>query len=66
MLRRALLNPALAGLRVHQGEVVGKGIWQPIITQEQHRQLVARSKRMTALYGFNSQPGPEPKYLLPG
>lgn len=66
MLRRALINPALAGLRQHQGEIVGKATWEPIISEEQHRQLVARSKWMTARYGFNSQPGPEPKYLLTG
>ncbi len=66
MLRRALLNPALAGLRKHQGEIVGEGAWEPIITDEQHRQLVNRAKWMTERYGFNSQPGPEPKYLLTG
>jgi len=65
-LRRALLNPALAGLRQHRGEVAGKASWEPIITEEQHRQLVFRSERMTKLYGFNSQPGPEPKHLLTG
>jgi site-specific DNA recombinase len=63
MLRRALLNPALAGLRVHQGEVTGKAAWEPIITEDQHRRLVARSKHLTAMHG---QPGPEPKYLLTG
>lgn len=65
-LRRALINPALAGLRKHQGEVVGKAAWEPIITEEQHRRLVARTEWMAARYGFNSQPGPEPKYLLSG
>lgn len=65
-LRRALLNPALAGLRVHQGKVEGKATWEPIITRKQHNQLIGRSKRMTELYGFNSQPGPEPKHLLTG
>lgn len=65
-LRRALLNPALAGLRKHRGAVEGKAAWEPIITEEQHRQLALRSKRMTETYGFNSQPGPEPKHLLTG
>jgi site-specific DNA recombinase len=65
-LRRALLNPALAGLRQHQGEVVGKASWPAIITKEQHEQLKSRDRRMRAMYGYNSQPGPEPMYLLSG
>ncbi len=65
-LRRALLNPALAGLRQHQGEVVGKASWPGIITEQQHEQLKSRDKRMRGLYGYNSQPGPEPKHLLSG
>lgn len=65
-LRRALLNPALAGLRQHQGAVVGKASWPAIITKEQHEQLKSRDRRMRTVYGFNSQPGPEPKYLLSG
>lgn len=65
-LRRALLNPALAGLRQHQGEVVGPASWPGIITPKQHEQLKARDRRMRATFGFNSPPGPEPKYLLSG
>ncbi len=65
-LRRALTNPALAGLRKHRGEVIGKAAWEPIITEEQHRRLVAHTKWMATRYGFNSQPGPEPKHLLTG
>jgi site-specific DNA recombinase len=65
-LRRALCNPALAGLYIHNGDVVGKAQWQPIITEEQHHQLVGRGKAMKRAYGFNSQPGPEPKHLLSG
>lgn len=40
-LRTMLLRPHLAGLRVHRGEVVGKGTWEPIITEAQHAQVVA-------------------------
>lgn len=29
--QRALLNPAVVGLRVHRGEIVGEGTWQPIL-----------------------------------
>jgi DNA invertase Pin-like site-specific DNA recombinase len=66
-LRRALLNPALAGLRQHQGTVVGQASWPGVITKDQHEQLKSRDRRMRAMYGFSSQPGgPEPKYLLSG
>lgn len=65
-LRRALLNPALAGLRQHQGTVVGKAAWSALITEKQHEQLKARNSRMRVLYGRNSPQGPEPKYLLSG
>lgn len=40
-VRTLLLEPRIAGLRVHQGEVIGKAVWPPIITEEQHAQLVA-------------------------
>jgi site-specific DNA recombinase len=36
------LNPVLAGLRVWHGEVIGTGVWEPIITPEQHTLLAAR------------------------
>lgn len=66
MLRRAVSNPALAGLRVHQGQVVNKGTWPPIITEKQHKQLLLRFGRAKATRSFQSVPGPEPKYLLSG
>ena len=40
-VRRVLLKPTHAGLRVHQGRVVGKGAWQAIIDEDTHRGLVA-------------------------
>ncbi len=40
-LRRILVNPRLAGLRTHHGEVVADGKWPAIITRTQHEQLVA-------------------------
>lgn len=60
-LRRALTNPALAGLRVHQGKVVGKGTWDAIITEDQHYQLLNQLEKAP-------QPsrGREPKHLLTG
>lgn len=41
-LKRMLMNPGYAGLRVHQGEVIGKAIWPGLITEEQHYQILAR------------------------
>lgn len=35
-LRRYLRLPRLAAQRVHRGEVVGEGIWPPIITLDEH------------------------------
>lgn len=35
-LRRYLMRPRLAGQRVHRGEVVGKGQWTPILTEDEH------------------------------
>jgi site-specific DNA recombinase len=61
-VRNLLLSPRLAGLRQHRGEVVGLGIWPGIISEDQHRQLVAilndpnrrttRSVRRYALSGL--------------
>jgi len=41
-LRQMLLNPRYAGLRAHRGQVVGRAVWEPIITEEVHHRLVAR------------------------
>ena len=65
-LQRTLCNPALAGMRVHRGEVVGVGIWKPLISEDDHYRLANRIAAMKAAYKFVSPPGPEPKYLLSG
>lgn len=39
-LRRLLTNPRLAGIRVYQGDPIGKGDWKPAITELDHRRLV--------------------------
>lgn len=45
---RTLRSPHLAGLRVHRGEVVGEGAWEPIITRAEHEALRApRGSRST-------------------
>jgi DNA invertase Pin-like site-specific DNA recombinase len=63
---RALQNPALAGLRVHRGEVVGEGTWPPILTPEQHYEIVNRAAAVKRAFGHHGWAGPEPKYLLSG
>ena len=40
-VRTLLRNPRHAGLRVHRGEVVGKGTWPAIIDEDTHRAVVA-------------------------
>ncbi|WP_395704785.1 recombinase family protein [Rhodococcus ruber] len=38
---RILRSPTYAGLRVHRGKVVGKGVWEPLIDEETHHALAA-------------------------
>jgi DNA invertase Pin-like site-specific DNA recombinase len=40
-IRQMLTNPRLAGLRVHQGQVVGKATWDALVGEETWRQLCA-------------------------
>ena len=44
-----LRSPRIAGLRTHKGQVIGPGRWEPIISQEQREQVLARmeSRRYT-------------------
>ncbi|MCG7607190.1 recombinase family protein [Mycobacterium sp. CnD-18-1] len=65
-LQRALMNPALAGLKVYKGELIGKGQWEPIISQGLHNAVVNRVKGLKRAYGCVSFSGPEPIYLLSG
>ena len=41
-VRKILLNPRNAGIATYNGEVVGKGKWEPIISEETHALLVAK------------------------
>ncbi|MDI2097566.1 recombinase family protein [Ruicaihuangia caeni] len=60
-VRGMLRGPRLAGLRVHQGAIIGKGIWQPIISEEVHARILAEfDKRKT------SQHRAPRRYLLSG
>jgi site-specific DNA recombinase len=40
VVKAVLTNPRQAGLRVHRGVVVGKGIWSPILDRQTHERLV--------------------------
>lgn len=40
-VRNLLMRPRIAGLRVHQGQVIGKAVWPPIITEADHARIVA-------------------------
>jgi site-specific DNA recombinase len=41
VVRMLLLNPRNAGLRAHRGEIVGKGAWEPIVSENTYRAAVA-------------------------
>lgn len=47
-VRTILANPRIAGLRAHNGEIVGPAKWPAIITPTQHQQLVATFSRKTS------------------
>jgi DNA invertase Pin-like site-specific DNA recombinase len=44
-LRTLLVNPRIAGLRAHRGEVVGPAVWAAIITPAQHEQVLSLMDR---------------------
>ncbi len=41
-VRNWLQNPSIAGLRVHRGEVIGAGNWEPILDRQTWEQVRAR------------------------
>jgi site-specific DNA recombinase len=41
-LRAMLASGRIAGLRDHRGTVVGKAVWEPLITEDEHRRILAR------------------------
>ena len=60
-LRTMLTGPHITGLRVHRGEIVGDGNWQPILdraTWERIRAIIGDPRRV--------QSGRPPAYLLTG
>lgn len=40
-LRKMLVAPRLAGIRTYRGQPVGRGAWEPVVTEEEHRRLCA-------------------------
>jgi site-specific DNA recombinase len=62
-VRRLLINPRYAGLRVHRGKVVGEGSWTPLIDLDTHKGLVAYLSNPARITNPNSF---ERKYLGPG
>ncbi len=40
-LRLVLSNPRVAGLRAHNGEVLGKAVWEPILDEDTYRRVLA-------------------------
>lgn len=41
MVKRLLVSPRMAGLRQHQGEIIGDGAWEPVIDRATWEQLCA-------------------------
>jgi ElaB/YqjD/DUF883 family membrane-anchored ribosome-binding protein len=39
-VKQFLTNPRMWGMRVHQGQVIGKAVWEPIITADQGDRLI--------------------------
>lgn len=39
-IREMMINPRLAGIRIHNGERIGQGDWEPAISEATHLQLV--------------------------
>jgi DNA invertase Pin-like site-specific DNA recombinase len=42
VLRDMITNPRMIGMRRHRGEIVGKAVWKPILTETQQAQVIAR------------------------
>jgi DNA invertase Pin-like site-specific DNA recombinase len=63
-LRLTISRPTYAGLRTHQGTVIGKGDWEALISVEEHEKLLAifadPARRAT------THRGSEPRRLLTG
>lgn len=57
-----LRKPRYVGYRTHKGQIVGRGDWEPIISQETYDQALA----ILTAPGRRHERGMEPKHLLSG
>ncbi|SFS15716.1 Site-specific DNA recombinase [Agrococcus baldri] len=62
-LRQMILRESLAGLRRYRGETVGAGLWEPIITPDDHERIVAVLNDPARAKHYA---GRAPKHLLAG
>lgn len=62
-LRAVLLRASNAGLRIHQGQVIGRGNWEPILDEDTYQRVVAI---LTDPGRRTSPPSSAIKYLLSG
>ncbi|MCP2195689.1 recombinase family protein [Williamsia deligens] len=61
-LRHILESPTYAGLRQHRGVVIGPATWEPLITIEEHQQMLALLNDPARL----THRGSSPRWLLTG
>ena len=60
-IRDVLASPRVAGLRQHRGEVIGPAVWEPIISEADHRRVLALLEQKR-----NSDRRTPRRYLLSG
>ncbi|WP_232677534.1 recombinase family protein [Nocardioides sp. R-C-SC26] len=64
-VRSVLTNPVHAGFVTYKGEIEGKGLWEPIITEGEHHQLTALlTSPERSRHGVPSRRGRRPHHLL--
>lgn len=64
-MRLMIQSPSYAGLRTYRGDVIGQAAWEAIITEDEHRRLVAVLNDPHRL-AYGRHGGPKPKHLLSG
>jgi len=63
-LKKMLLSPTYVGHRTYQGEVIGVGTWEPIVTEDEYaryKAILTNPDRASSAHR-----GPVPKHLLSG
>lgn len=61
-LRRLVMNPAYAAIRTHNKVETGRAEWEPLISEEEHRGLVALVRNPARVNNLDWRP----RYLLAG